>query len=414
MKNFLLLVFLSIVLTGCKSNSVDSNNTSGVIIKGTISASTLAKRTTAKSTASASLSDAKKVLVFSGSTYNLYNITNGSFTVTANSGTATALVFLDTNNTYIGNLCTGGLNVLPLVSLKNGENTTIDLSTLTMSGDSVTASHNPLGDEIGVTDADVTSLKEVSGYYESLAKNIDADNDGLPDILSKKQINISTIFGISVGKWGRNDTAASWTDTSNYYFNYMLCITGGTGLNFTSGNISLSGPAGDSYTDISLHGSTIITDDDKTGFLATFKRVTMAPAGAPWSSTALPFKKGTYTLTLDGSKSLTLDYCNLNMKNNLVFVIPTLHTNSSGKLTSITFEYKLPNGTTITPQNILTDIMVELADASHAQFFSTGRITNTANFASYTFSTPLDISTLYQIDLWYDDIIGNQYDIMWH
>ncbi len=256
MKNVLFLLILSIILTGCKKNSVDpnnnpgnnnnsnqnSNNNAGIIIKGTISASNLSKRSLSKSTGSLSLSDAKKVLVFNGNSYNLFDIVNGSFSANAQMGTATALAFLDTNNNYIGNLCIGGLNVLPLVSLKDGENTTIDLSTLTMSGNNVAAAHNPLGDEIGVTNAEINSLKEVSGYYESLAKNIDADNDGIPDVLTNTQITINTIFAISVGTWGRNNTPALWTDTTNYYFNYTLSFAGGTGLTFSNGNVSLSGP----------------------------------------------------------------------------------------------------------------------------------------------------------------------------
>jgi hypothetical protein len=429
MKNVLFLVLLSIILAGCKKNSVDpnnnsensnnsnqnSNNSAGVIIKGTISASSLSKRTLTNVTDTVSLSDAKKVLVFNGNSYNLFEIVNGSFTASATMGTATALAFLDTNNTYIGNLCTGGLNVLPLVSLKDGENTTIDLSTLTMTGDNVVANHNPLGDEIGITNAEINCLKEVSGYYESLAKNIDADNDGIPDVLTNTQINISTIFAISVGTWGRNSAPALWTDTTNYYFNYMLSLAGGTGLTFSNGNISLSGPAESPYTDIALHGS-MINPSSNTGFLATFKREVAAPLSAPWGSTFLPFKKGIYTVTLDGSRSYTLNYSNLNMKYNLVFVIPTAHTDSTGKLTSLTFEYKLPNGTPVNPANLLTDVMIQLFDINHNVIFGNyqDRLTSKTSFTSYTFSTPLDISTLWQMDVWYDDILGNQYDIIWH
>ncbi len=138
--------------------------------------------------------------------------------------------------------------------------------------------------------------------------------------------------------------------------------------------------------------------------------------GAPWGSTFLPFKKGTYTLTLDGSRSYTLNYSNLNMKYNLVFVIPTAHTDSTGKLTSLTFEYKLPNGTPVNPANLLTDVMIQLFDINHTVIFGNyqDRLTSQTSFTSYTFKTPLDISTLWQMDVWYDDILGNQYDIIWH
>jgi len=97
-----------------------------------------------------SLSDAKKVLVFNSTSYQLFNIEGSSFTAEALSGTATALAFLDEGNRYIGCLCAGGLNVLPMVSLKNVDNTVIDLSTLTLDGTSVIPANNPIGDEISL------------------------------------------------------------------------------------------------------------------------------------------------------------------------------------------------------------------------------------------------------------------------
>ena len=85
-----------------------------------------------------SLVDAKKVMIFSANTfshgmyYSFVDISDGAFTAYSQMGFATAMVFLDSDNKYIGNLCTEGLNVLPLANLSDGENTVIDLSTLTL------------------------------------------------------------------------------------------------------------------------------------------------------------------------------------------------------------------------------------------------------------------------------------------
>jgi hypothetical protein len=91
----------------------------------------------------------------------------------------------------------------------------------------------------------------------------------------------------------------------------------------------------------------------------------------------------------------------------------TLHTNSEGKLTSITFEYKLPNGTVINPASMLTNVMVQCTDSQMHQFYNSPHITAGADFSVLTMETPLDISLLNGIDIWYDDLLGNQYNIIW-
>jgi len=54
--------------------------------------------------------------------------------------------------------------MLPLGDLKDGESTTIDLQSLTLDSTSVVPSHNPIGDEINITEAEVTRLKELVDF----------------------------------------------------------------------------------------------------------------------------------------------------------------------------------------------------------------------------------------------------------
>lgn len=405
---------ISIMIVSCnKDNDLeDTLNNSGIVIKGTIPGSQT-KSFKVKSDNLLSLSEATKVLVFSKYYYELYDIVNGTFSVTGQIGTGVALIFLDANNKYIGNLSSQGLNMLPLGSLSNDENTTIDLSTLTLVGNSVIPSHDPFGNEIQISETEINCLKVIDGYYENIAKNIDVDNDGIPDVLSDKQLVIFTMFAVNAGNWGYNDSAPILTDSSHYYVNYMLEINGGSGLTFSNGNISLSGPAEDPYTDIALWWQTTDTGDDRIGFETKFCRETTAPLDAPWGSAFLPFKNGLYTLTLDVNKSLTFNYSNTDVKYNLVIVIPTLHTNSEGKLTSISFNYTLSDGTVINPTCMLTDVMVQLSNKENGQFYSSPRLTSSTELTELILDTPIDISSLSQMDLWYDDLLGNSYDIIW-
>jgi hypothetical protein len=104
------------------------------------------------------------------------------------------------------------------------------------------------------------------------------------------------------------------------------------------------------------------------------------------------------------------------MQYNLVIVRPTLHTNNEGKLTSITFEYKLPDETTINPASVLTNVMVQLCNNQKTYFYVNDKtkLTSLTGFNELKLDTPLDISDLHHIDLWYDDLLGNQYDILWN
>jgi len=413
----LTLMGLILVLTNsCKkdnNNSVTPGNGNGrIVIKGQISKATSMAGNQLKSGNTLTLADARKVLVFSKYYYSLTDIVNGSFSVSGQIGTGVALIFLDANNKYIGNLSSQGLNMLPLGNLKNGENTQIDLSTLTLVGNSVIPSHDPLGNEIIISAAVINSLKSISTYYQSIAKNIDADNDGIPDVISNKQLVVSSIFARYSGQWGHNDVVPVLTDDLNSYINYSLAIQGGSALTFSNGNITLSGPAGSPYSDITTWGS-MQNPGDNLGFLSTYCRQTNAPAGAPWGTSFLPFKQGTYTLTLDGSRSFTLDYSNIDAKNNLVIIAPTLHTNSDGKLTSMTFKYTLPDRTIIDPASMLTNVMVQCTDNQAHQFYNSSKLTSDKGFTVLNLDTPLDITALNGIDVWYDDLLGNQYDIIW-
>src|SRR5665647_305014 len=168
MKNLILIIALTLLIASCQKDN--NPNTNGIVIKGNIPATV--KSTDSKTDNAVSLSDATKVLVFSKYYYKLYDITDGNFSVTGQLGTGIALIFLDANNQYIGNLSSQGLNMLPLGNLTNGDNTQIDLSTLRLEGNSVIPSHDPLGNEIIISETEIKSLRSISTYYQSIAKNL--------------------------------------------------------------------------------------------------------------------------------------------------------------------------------------------------------------------------------------------------
>lgn len=400
MKISITLFAILILLAGC---SKDNNSGNGMIpIKGTVSGPTKSKSGT-----NSSLSDAKKVLVFSKYYYSLTDIVDGQFSVNGQIGSGVSLIFLDGANQYIGTLSTRGLNMLPLGNLPDGENTVIDLSSLTLEAKSVIPSHDPFGNEIKISETEINTLRTLGEYYESLAKNIDADNDGFPDILSNKELVVNTIFGVPSGSWGLNSREPV---LQQGVIKYTLEIAGGSALTFSNGNITLSGPAGDPYSDISLWGYSSNPGAGR-GFLASFGRNNNGG-----DSMHPPFKKGTYTLTLNGNQNYTLDYSNIDVQNSLVIAAPTLNTNSEGKLVSVTLDYTLPNGDPVDPASIITNVGVQLSDHNQNTIFinDRNRLNYKTGFSIIKTETPVDISNLMVMNVNYDDLLGNTYLIVWN
>jgi hypothetical protein len=403
----LVSVFLMVVASCSKDKDSKS---SGVLIKGSISGNSQ-KEAGFKSASSLSLADAKKVFVVNITNGQLMSkfidIVDGSFTDTTELGIATALVFLDADNKYIGTLSSRGLNLLPLNNLTDGNNTTINLADLTMVGNSIVPSHDPLGDEIIITNDEVDRLKEIDGFFESLSKNIDADNDNILDVLNDKQLFIKTRFWFRASHWGLNDSPPLLADVDTVRSDYTIELDGASGFSLPN-NIVLSGPVDEPYNDIATQ---FINGNGNDGFYAGISR----KGGL--------FKRGTYTVKIDGN-NYTLDYSNTDCRQNLLFVLPTLHTNSQGQVVSISLEYKLPDGTSIDPVNIITDIMVQFSDDSGNQYYNSPWLKNAnagiehctcvSGLFTYTPDVPVDISNLVKITIPYNDLLGNTYFIEWN
>lgn len=406
MKTLAFALVISTILWSCNKDNQGNQNNGGIRIKGTIAG---LKGASLKSDNLSLLTNAKKVLVFNPFKYSLADIVDGSFTATAEIGSVTALIFLDASNKYIGNLYSGGLNMLPLGDLKDGESTVIDLQSLTLDNTSVVPSHNPIGDEISITAAEVTRLKELGGFFESLAKNLDADNDGVPDVLSNKQLTISSHFSIQGGHWGLDNTPPAVFNASPSNLSYRVRISGNISMAPTNGNlVALSGPDGSAYTDIKTQSYLA----DKDCFIAFFNREAQTGSFGP-------FKKGTYSFTLNGSQTYSLTYSNINAMYYLAIATPTLHTNSNGMITSVSLNYKYPDNTVVDPVNLVTILQLQFCDKNGnrvelGSLYAGVPMANTLkDFSNVVLPNPVPLSTLDHLNVNYNDLLGNEYDVVW-
>jgi hypothetical protein len=410
-KNLISLLVIFSLITSCHKDDNNQSTDGKVTIKGTITAAGSKKLTGTKGSDPVSIADARKVMVFRGSQYSISDIVDSSFTVTADEGTANALVFLNSENKFIGVLCTEGLNVLPLVGLTDGDKTVIDLEKLTMPGDSIVPMHNPFGDEIDISEKELENLRAVGSYYESLADNIDADKDGQLDMLTNKQVTIIFHYNLYVGKTGLDNTPPTAINASGYLINYGVEFAGGKGFSAVDNTAKLSGPAGDESTDIFLWG---YANDPGSNwkFLVSFNRQGEPIPGSPMGNNFLPFKDGIYTFSPYAGTDLKLHFSNVDARENLIIISPTLKTDGNGKILSVEFKYSLPDGSPVNPEKLISDFMIQFINTENKQFLVVRPVAE-HGYYKFTFPSPVDLTTFKGMDLFYYDLLGNYYNNNW-
>jgi hypothetical protein len=326
-------------------------------------------------------------------------------------GTATALIFINANNQYIGNLSVSGLNVLPLVNLSDGENTVIDLASLTLDGTSVIPSNNPIGSKIMISLADVELMKELGSYYEAIGKNIDTDNDGIPDNINNKQIIVSSKFTVEGGLWGLNNTNASVLDTSRLKINYGIRIKGWNETWSANRNISFKGPAGNPYNDIVKNQEDY--NADCGCWDAGFTRLVQNTGDQP---SAQPFKAGTYTFSVDGINNHTIYYSGINAKYFLLLAVPVFETDNNGKITKVHVDYMLPDKTPVETSKYISTVALFIRNKGtliHQEGSMFDIMHVLPDFNDITLSKDVNINDIDNMSIDYTDLVGNIYSLNW-
>jgi hypothetical protein len=406
MKKIFVLFLLIVAVFSCSKN--DDNRNGNILIKGDLSGTTKGLGVSK----GPSLSDAAKVVVFTGERYTVTDIVNGAFSTDAPMGSATALIFVDENNRYIGNLSVSGLNILPLVSLSDGENTVIDLSSLTLLGTSVIPSNNPIGTEILINNEDIEVLREIGSYYDAIAQNLDADDDGVLDIFGGKEIVVSSEFEVNSGKFGLNSVPAMVTDSSQMSIGYTVRIRGGKVLYPSSPAPSFTGPAGNPHSDIVGKGYGL--DNTCDCWRAGFMRQPQGQYSGPLS---LPFGKGEYTFTLDGIDKKTLHYASIRATQFLLLAVPVIKTDAQGIIKNVEIEYRRPGGAKVDYSKYITTLSLMLKKSASQVIHQEGSFFNLMDklpdFENVAISKQINISELDQLIVNYTDLVGNLYTIIW-
>jgi len=401
----LITIILIFVTVGCDE---DFHFIKKVRIKGKINKTKSSSSIKTKSTDNPyTLDDAEKVLIFYGRDYDLARIQNdGSFSGSAELGSATALAFLTENNEFIGNLFVGGMNFIPLQA-DNGDLSEIDLSDLILDGDRVIPSNDPINTQITLSDAEIQFMQEIGSYYKSLSKNIDMDNDGNPDMLQHGKIDITINSNFYAGKFGLDDVDAVFTNFDQSSINYSIFMEGpidwvSSSDNSIPENATISGPAENPISDLRNAGNSY---SNNSNFKVNFAR-------GDNDGTFLPFPAGVYTLNID-NKEFTFYYSNLNTFNYWILAIPSLITNDQDQVTGIRLKYQFPDGTPVDPRKLLSSgIDVSINGSNYTNLADIRSESNSITDLSYDFyhiilDDPINLSDINSVNIMYFDLFGN-------
>lgn len=416
MKKITVIFIALLILTSCEG--LADLFQKKITISGKISSGSKVSANHVKSSANAfTLADATKVLAYYGNKYSLTTINKGSFSIQVPDGSATCLVFLTDNNQFIGNLFAGGLNVLPLVGL--GSTTSIDLSTLSLEGTRVIPANDPIGSSIQISAKEVEFMQSVSAYYQTLSKNLDMDNDGSPDVVDGDQVRVNSIINMICGSFGTDSKPAVMLDTAQFALNYGLRLAGSKSMYDKDYAVSLI--YNNDNSSIPLQWDPLKADPNllnsafQTEYILIFQR-----SQSSQTEGASPFKDGVYNFKLSSKHQYNFNFSNINMKNHMMMIKPTLHRDKDGYISKISYDFIFPDGSAANPHNLIQGyIRSQLVGANYSQLYQGhplyGTFTADDNYDYYneTLTKKIKLADINTVNFAYIDILGNEYSFNW-
>lgn len=413
MKKSCIIFGIILLFSACNENIF----TKKIVIKGKIG--TVKQMSSVRVKAEGSLlnlSDAARVLVCYGNKYELVDINEGAFSVKAPQGSATCLVFLNKENQYIGNLFSGGMNVLPLVNMNNA--TTIDLSLLTADSTRILPTNDPVGSVIRLSTAEIAFLQSVGAYYQTLSKNLDMDNDNSPDILDGDQIRINSIVNMQAGIYGTDKSAPEMKNPENFTVNYGLRIAGDISMYDKDFTVSLKNPTDNSAFQLQWDpikaDPSLLQNPSTSEFILIFNRNSGAQSGGNAA-----FENGTYNFKLNNNQQYSFMFSNVSMQNHMMIIRPVLHADADGFITHITYDFVFPDGSAANPESLIQGYIRTQLNDNNSQLYEGhplyGTFSASDNYDYYSekITRKVSLNSVVQCNFAYIDILGNEYEFSW-
>ena len=340
-----------------------------------------------------------KVIAFYNKWYSVAEISDGSFSVDVQTGVPVGLIFVDNNNKYSGYLSLkNGIESIPLTKISSGTYT-IDLQTLSISGNVIEPGHNPIGDEIPLNSAEQQALAQCNGMFASVVKNPDVDGNGVVDILEGKFYRPVIAYGVNAGNFSGALTPTLNNTVTMQFYNITLPY----GSDSDAGGAKVTGPSGSNITNKDCYVSNI-------GY-NIYPNLGSSPTSIPTA--------GEYTFSLQNGSGrvLTINIPDQSQANSKIIVaVPTVVLNGDGTINKLTWEYRIPNDSSsnITPTAFIDSIMVQINGPGPGdRVYDSPMMPNDTTEHTLT-KQDIVWTKVNNISMAYNDVYGNHYVVTFY
>jgi hypothetical protein len=342
-------------------------------------------------------STVSKVLLFAADgSYWTTSVSNGSFSVSVDSGTALGMVFAGSNKEFLGYLSLGnGISSLPLTDVASGV-TSIALGTLTASGQVLTPANNPLGTELPLTATEQTAYAQCNSMFASVVQNPDVDGNGVIDLLEGKYYHPYVAYWVNGGKF--NSGLTPTVDSSIAIQNFNITLTADGTSDATSATVT--GPTG---SGINGRACTISTD-------TTNNQTSYSIYSDLGSSTSAVPVAGSYVFTTGGGKALTITVPDQSdASSHIVIAVPTVTLNSDNTIKSISWAYQTVGGDPIaTPSALISAFDLEIDRPIGTRVYNAYNLAASVTSNAIT-SVAIPWDSTVRIYMAYNDVFMNHY-----
>lgn len=305
-------------------------------------------------------SSVAKVLVFSAgdTSYTSANVINGTFSINVKRRSPAGMIFVDSNNTYLGYLTLkNGIDSLPMQMIQDNV-ASIDLGVLSSSGKIVEPSNNPIGNEIIMTVEEQKAFAQANGLFASIIQNPDVDNNDILDLLEEKYYTPWVFYGFSdTGRFGGNLTPTLNQDFGAQGVTIHLDILEPGVFDPNSPQPFYYGPNGSGYEDGAYN-----TNAPGYGDPHNYGSNYFVQIGWPGLQTSIP-PPGQYSALVFGNRTMSFILPDQSEAiNNMIIVVPTIELNANGTLNKISWSYRTKNSSTaVDPTAVIDFLQIEIS-----------------------------------------------------
>jgi len=288
----------------------------------------------------------KVVAFYPDGEHTISTFSGGKFSIDVEKSLPLVLIFLSDSNDYLGYVTLGkGIDTFPMTKTAEGV-VTIDLQDLSLSNNTLSPSHNPLGSEIQLTPEEEALVAQIDDFFASMAKNPDRDGNGEVDFLEGKFFSICITYFIDGGVFGSNLSPAVYKPA--YIEGYRLSF-GAIDADRPYA-VVFNGPEGSGLSNaISEQSIVLLENENETMY------------GSPLIPEAFP-PAGEYIVTYKG-EDLSFEIPDQSSApSRIVLAVPTVTLNEDGTINKISWKYMSGGGSgTIDPKGIMSEIMIQIS-----------------------------------------------------